>query len=77
MPKVKIPGWGVAGPNSGYWYQMDTPFGRYTIHDKGEHGFGWKRPAYHPFMGFCSDLDVAKNEAQIDYERRVLMALET
>jgi len=75
MADVRIPGWGEAEPNSGYQHQMDTPFGRYTIADRGEYGFGWKRPAFHPFMGFETTLQGAKDAAEIDYENRVTLAL--
>jgi hypothetical protein len=75
MSKVIIPKWGASEPSSGYHYQMDTPFGRYTIAGRGEYGYGWKRPAYHPYMGFEAELADAKEAAEIDYENRVKSAL--
>ena len=72
---VIVPKWGVAEPCSDYWYQMDTPFGRYKILDRGEYGFAWKRPGREPFMGLRLDLNDAKAAAENDYVKRVRAAL--
>jgi hypothetical protein len=76
MTEVNMPGWGKSEPNSGYQHQMDTPFGRYTVVSRGEYGFGWKRPAYFPYMGFEPTEDFAKNAAEVDYRNRVKLAVE-
>lgn len=74
-PKVKPLVWGRAERN-GMTEQADCPNGRYYIAERGEYGWLWFRPNYPTSMGRASTMDAAKAAAQVDYERRILEALE-
>lgn len=59
----------------------DTSFGKYTVEDCYEDGWGMWTPREHddgldPANGFHQTLEAAKAAAQSDYEARILAALE-
>jgi hypothetical protein len=75
--KVKPLVWSHRNDEPQYEVSADCPFGRYSISNKGEYGYGWRKPRVPVYEGFLPTFDEAKTAAEADYEHRILSALAT